>query len=260
MPTEKDIILDLKTAKDIAEIHFGNVKSGTVLKNIPKRQVSRVGHENASFIVKSYHLNLFRRIFHCFPFSTDYATLLDGLTPPLRANFAYAFSCQVTITDDAGHMDMFSLFGKAPLPSDFRKAYSDSGTLLAKIHARQIFHADTKPPNFVLNINLPSLPPVLIIDCDKVKKYNELPQDKKVFNIAQFLSCNSMKCEANLPLYQAAMRAFLDAYAQESHITHDEMRHIATLAVECALGNHKIELRISPELLKSTVKKDNDLK
>ena len=128
MPAVNENLLDRKTAMDIAEQHFSNVRSGNAIRNLRKRQVSRVVNDNGKFIVKSYHINLFRRIFHCFPFSTDYATLLDGLTPPLRANFAYSFSCQVTITDDAGPMDMFALFGSAPLPHDFKQTYSDAGT------------------------------------------------------------------------------------------------------------------------------------
>ena len=240
MPTVNEHLLDSKTARDIAELHFANVSSGKAIKNLPKRQVSRVVHESGRFVVKSYHVNPFQRLFHCYPFQTDYATLLDGLTPPLRANFAFDFSNQVTITDDAGPMDMFSLFGKAPLPSDFEKLYSDSGTLLAKIHERQIFHADAKPPNFVVNQNLPTMPPVLIIDCDKVKRFHELPKDKKVFNIAQFLACNSMNFKDNLPLYKDAMQSFLDAYARECHIGSAEMLRLTTLAVACALGNRRI--------------------
>ncbi len=253
MPAENDNLLDIKTAMDIAELHFSNIRSGNAIRNLRNRQVSRVANEKGKFIVKSYHINPFRRLFHCFPFSTDYATLLDGLTPPLMANFAYSFSCQVTITDDAGPMDMFALFGSAPLPPDFRQTYSNAGKLLAIIHARHIFHADAKAPNFVLNQNLPSFPPVLIIDCDKVREFKELSEDKRVFNLAQFMACHSMKCKSNLPLYPEAIKAFLNAYAHESNIANDEMTRMVSRAVECALNNHKIELRISPDILKSVI-------
>jgi len=254
MPLTNDNFLDCKTAKEIAALHFGNIRSDAAIRNLRHRQVSRVVYNNSNYIVKSYRINLFRRLFHCFPFSTGYATLLDGLTPPLRANFAYSFSCQVTITDDAGPMDLFSLFRTAPLPPDFSKTYSEAGSLLAKIHARQIFHADAKAPNFVLNQNLPSLPPVLIIDCDNVRQFQKLPAEKRIFNIAQFLACHSMKCEANQELYPTAMLSFLDGYASESHTGHEEMRHLASKAVELALENHKIERRVSIELLKKVVK------
>ena len=243
--------LDPEIAKAVAELHFRNVKSGVALKDLPHRQVSRVVYGTEKFVVKSYHINLFRRLFNTFPFSTDYAVLLDGLTPPLRANFAYNFNCQVTVVDDAGEMDMFRLFSIAPLPPDFKTTFHEAGKLLAKIHSRQLFHADTKSPNFVINTNLPSLPPILIIDCDKVKRFKVLPLEKRVFNLAQFLACWSKKCPDNYELYSAAMTSFLDGYADEYKLTHDEISKMTESAVECALTNHKIELRIPQEILKS---------
>ncbi len=243
--------LDPEIAKAVAEQHFRNVKDGVALKVLPHRQVSRVVHDAEKFVVKSYRINLFRRIFNTFPFSTDYAVLLEGLTPPLRANFAYSFNCQVTVVDDAGDMDMFRLFSIAPLPPDFKTTFHEAGKLLAKIHSRQLFHADTKSPNFVINTNLPSLPPMLIIDCDKVKRFKVLPFEKRVFNLAQFLACWSKKCPANYELYPTAMSSFLDGYADESELTRDEISRMAASAVECALTNHKIELRIPHEILKS---------
>ncbi|MBQ7650123.1 MAG: hypothetical protein IJS15_04145 [Victivallales bacterium] len=253
MPSINDKPLDSQTAREIADLHFGNLRSGAAIRNLSHRQVSRVEHASGKFIVKSYRINLFRRFFSCFPFSTDYATILQGLTPPLRANFAYSFNCQVTITDDAGPTDMFALFGKAPLPPDFRQTYSEAGKLLAKIHARRIFHADAKTPNFVLNQNLQSLPPVLIIDCDKVRQLPKLPEDKMVFNFAQFMACHSMKCDPNLKLFPEAIAAFLNGYEKESGTPHEVMRRMATQALACALGNRKIELRVSPELLKDVI-------
>ena len=260
MPSANNSFLDSNSAKGIADLHFENLRSGAAIRNLRQRQVSRVECAQGKFIVKSYHINIFRRIFNCFPFSTAYTTLLDGLTPPLRANFQYSFTCQVTITDDAGPTDMFALFRNAPLPPDFRHFYSEAGKLLAQIHERRIFHADAKAPNFVINQNLPSLPPVLIIDCDKVRRFSKLPEDKMVFNIAQFIACHSMKCESNLKLYPEAMKAFFDGYALESHIERNEMRQLATKAVACALGNRKIELRISPELLKDVIRNGYDMK
>ena len=58
---------------------------------------------------------------------------------------------------------------------------------------------------------------------------------------------------------KSKMRAFLDAYAVESNISPSEMTRLASLAVECALRNSKIELRISPEILKSVIDKDRNL-
>ena len=249
--------LDAEAAKAIAKLHFDNVKVGHALRNLRKRQVSRVSYDGGRYVVKSYHINPFRRIFDCMPFNADYADLLGDLTPTLRANFAYRFNCQVTVVDDAGEMDMFHLFGLSPLPSDFKDKYLESGKLLAKIHAKNIFHADTKPPNFVINSNLPAMPPILIIDCDKVRKYPTLPMEKKVFNIAQFIACNSPNVESNLKLYHDAMKAFLGGYAQEANLPREEMEAIVEKAVACALGNKKIEVRMPPEMLKGLACKNN---
>ena len=94
------------------------------------------------------------------------------------------------------------------------------------------------------------MPPILIIDCDKIRKYHAIPMEKKLFNLAQFIACSPSKIDSNLQLYPNAMKAFFDGYAQEGKLTRGALDNMVGDAVACALGNRKIEVRMPPEMLK----------
>ena len=104
----------------------------------------------------------------CLTNSCEKKRLLEGFTPPCIGDTGRSRPWQYTIYEDAGSQDLYAIMRDARLPDGFEKLYASAGDLLAKIHHRGIYHGDTKPPNFVINTALPTLPPVVIVDCDHV--------------------------------------------------------------------------------------------
>ena len=241
--TEKDRLA-------IAELHFSRIAAGQGLRNLRKRQVSRVEYGGARYIVKAYRLAWWQRIPGLAPARETGTAMMQGFTPPCAASFNHGGDWLLLVFQDAGDMDFYNLMKTGRLPEGFEGLYRSAGRLLASIHGANLFHADAKTPNFVINRNIPDLPDVLIVDCDRIVRYSRLPRARRVFNIAQFLASSKVHAD-NLPLYPDAMNAFLEGYSGQSGISGDQLAALLKDAMEVAGANRRIERHVPPELMRT---------
>ena len=236
--------------EDIIALHNEQISQGKALRNLKKRQVTRVLCHGKRYVVKAYLRRWWHRLLFQAPCNTASVALLEGFTPPCIGDTGRSRPWQYTIYEDAGSQDLYAIMRDARLPDGFEKLYASAGDLLAKIHQRGIYHGDTKPPNFVINTALPALPPVVIVDCDHVIAYGALPDHRRLFNLAQFLATNDIHPD-NRDLYTACMSAFSAQYAATSLISLAQMNTLLSQAVQLAIASPRIERRVSPELLSS---------
>lgn len=235
-------------AAAIADEHFRNVEAGKAIRNLKKRQVSKVSFDDGIYIVKTYRKHWYHALWGQ-PFDSSSLERLSGLTPPCLCDFTRC-GWQVTIYDYAGDMDFYKLAKVASLPDNYNELYAEAGRTLAKIHARNLYHADTKTPNFIVNSRIDGLPLVLVIDCDRVVSYKELPFGKRAFNIAQFMACVNIKNDVVRKAYPGVIRSFLKGYSDFLAMQDDDAKKLAEEAVRIAISNPKIERYLPVEELK----------
>lgn len=239
--------------EEIIRLHHQQVASGQALRNLSKRQVSRIAFNGMRYVVKAYLRRWWHRLLHILPGDTKSQRLLEGFTPPCLADTAQTHLWQFTIYPDAGAFDLYELIKRAPLPSEYASLYAKAGELLARIHQRGVYHGDTKPPNFVINTNLPELPPVVIVDCDHLIAYRQLPEHRRVFNLAQFIATNDVFPE-NRPHYPECISTFAEAYATTSGFSSTQMNALLTKALQVISSSPRIEKRIDEQLIHSIEK------
>ena len=230
----------------LAEAHWRAVSNGTALRNIPKRQVTRVCYDGKSYIVKTYQLGLCRRILGLKVRSFDYMDYLKGLTPGCVCDCIMG-DWQVVVFEDAGKNNLFYFDYMVPDDAKTLRCFAEAGRLLAEIHSRNVFHGDTKSPNFVVNDNCPALSPVVIVDCDKVRQYKDLPTMKKAFNLAQFIESARRKVPVECAV--SHLGAFCCAYKEAAGLQDAEWKQMFQLALEIAENNRHIERQTKPEAI-----------
>jgi len=222
----------------LAEAHWRNVSGGLALRNMAKRQVSRVSHDGKSYIVKTYRLGFFRRVLGLRVRSFECLDCLDGLTPRCVIDRIEG-NWQFTVFEDAGGSDLFKLDYDEPRNPVTLGLFSDAGRLLAEIHGRNVYHGDTKTPNFVVNENSPALSPVVIVDCDRLRQYRELPIMRRAFNLAQFIE--SAPSWHPVESVVSHLMAFCRAYRETSSLEDAAWRSLFMLALDIAENNRHIE-------------------
>lgn len=234
----------------IAEKHFGIVFQGEALRSIAKRQVTRLTFNGEKIIIKAYKRCLWQRLLNISPGSTAGTTLLKGFTPPIIADFIYSKIWRFIVFLDAGQQDLYHLIKDQKLPENFRELYQHAGKLLADMHNANLYHADCKTPNFVVNSNIQNLPQILVVDCDRVIAYKQIPYKRRIFNLAQFIACNKIHPD-NAALYKECMKEFLNGYAQASLLDERTSMQMLADAIAEAEKNPRIEKYVSSEKLNS---------
>ena len=236
--------------EDIIALHNEQISQGKALRNLKKRQVTRVLCHGKHYVLKAYLRRWWHRLLFQAPCHTASVALLEGFTPPCIGDTGRSLPWQYTIYEDVGGQDLYTIMRDARLPDGFEKFYASAGDLLARVHLRGIYHGDTKPPNFVINTAIPALPPVVLVDCDHVIAYDKLPNHRRLFNLAQFIATNNIHPD-NRELYPACMKAFAAHYAAATGLSQAQMSALLSQAIQLALTSHRIERRVSPELLTS---------
>ena len=170
--------------------------------------------------------------------------MLQGLTPACLASVIHG-DWQVAIFQDAGTCNLFQVAELEATKQDAETLFREAGILLSKIHNRNIFHADTKPTNFVPNQHLPGMRPVLIVDCDRVTRYHRLPAYRRAFNLAQFLAdCKPFPSDENR--MDRCITAFLTGYRNAIRNRDLDFKELLAQARELALNHPRIE-RYAPQ-------------
>ena len=154
--------------------------------------------------------------------------------------------------EDAGKNNLFELdFDKA---DDARTLgyFAAAGKLLADIHRRNIYHGDTKTPNFVVNDNCADLPPVVIVDCDRIRQYDELPDAKKACNLAQFIE--SARARRPVESVVSHFASFCRAYKESMELDDAAWKKLLLLTIDIAENKRHIERLTSKEALQGLKK------
>ena len=230
----------------LVEAHWRAVSNGKALRSIAKRQVTRVCYDGKSYIVKTYQLGFFRRVLGLKVRSFNYMDCLGGLTPGCLCDCTMG-DWQVVVFEDAGKNNLFDFDYKVPDDARTLGCFAEAGRLLAEMHRRNVFHGDTKSPNFVVNDNCPALSPVVIVDCDKVKQYKELPALKKAFNLAQFIESGYYKPPVESLV--SHFGAFCNAYKESAGLDEAQWKRLFQLALDIAENNRHIERQTKPEAI-----------
>ena len=236
-----------KDAREIAKLHFVCATSGMVLRELPKRKVTRVSYDGRSYIVKSYLLPWWQRILHYAPDRQTPCKLLQGLTPACLATLLHG-AWQVAIFQDAGPLNLFDVKALEASSLPVEDLFREAGILLSKIHNRNIFHTDTKPTNFVPNQRITGMRPVLIVDCDRVIHFHRLPVYRRAFNLAQFLAdCKPFPQDDTR--MDHCITAFLTGYRDTIRNSKLDFKALLTQVRELALTHPRIERYAPPSQL-----------
>lgn len=230
----------------IIEAHWKAVERGDVLRNIGKRQVTRVNCDGVSYIVKTYRIALLRRIFGMRPNSFSCQKQIEGLSPRCLFNKVVG-NWQITILEDVGRFSLYELDLQSPDEPGTLAYFAAAGNLLAELHKRNIHHGDTKTPNFVVNENCPNLPKVAIVDCDRICQYEEIPAAKMACNLAQFIE--SALPSRPVDSVVAHFKAFCNAYKEKMGLDDAAWKHLFLLALDIAENKKNIERITSQEAL-----------
>jgi len=225
------------------------IASGVFLRNLRKRRVVRVTLGNTSYIVKAYHLTWLHRLSGIRPHSLTGSRLLARWTPPVLANVVRD-GWQVTVYNDLNGPDLYEIPALLASGTDVTAAFAAAGRLLAEIHNNGCFHGDCKAPNFVVNRSLPELPPVAIIDCDHVKPYRHLPDARRSFNLAQFISCYTGYEKSPLPDW---LKTALLSYRETAALDDAAWSICLKAASRTVEENRHIENRVGVPFVKQLV-------
>ncbi len=239
--------MDAAEYAGVIAAHWEAVREGRCIRNLAKRQVTRVSFAGRSYIVKTYRRGFFRRLLGLKVRNFAKLHLLDGVTPRCICDINDG-DWQVTVTCDAGGGNLFALDELNVSRDDICLFFEEAGKLLAEMHRRSVFHGDTKSPNFVVNENCTGMPRILIVDCDRIKYFrNGLPPVKQAFNLAQFIQSVRRKC----PFDDAVMYlvSFLKAYGNAIDIEREELHRLFILAFDLAENNVHIEKNTSHDVL-----------
>ena len=181
------------------------------LKTDLKRSITRVRLGDRSFILKKY-----QRLHRWMLFSPDRKGWLGAhrLNNDVACHAWYRrhdLSYAVIVYADAGALDLYMPQCLASPPELLNELFRQVGVIIAQLHCQNIFHADTKPGNFVYNEKI-TLPQVKLIDTDDVRTYWRISKRLKARNLAQFIGCTRPEfTEAYLP----ALLSFFQGYLQQ---------------------------------------------
>jgi serine/threonine protein kinase len=176
-----------------------------------KRSITRVKLGDRSFILKKYH-----RLHRCMLFSPDRKGWLGAhrLNNDVACHAWYRrhdLSYAVIVYADAGDLDLYMPQCLASPPELLNELFRQVGTMIAQLHRQNIFHADTKPGNFVYDgKTIPAQ--VKLIDTDDVRTYWRISKRLKVRNLAQFIGCTRPEFSET---YLPALLAFFQGYLQQ---------------------------------------------
>jgi len=240
------ITISDETVRSLVCLHNANILNGNYIRKLAKRQVSRVSQDGLSYIVKAYKISWWKRLLFAQPGKPAGDALLKGFTPEC-VGIISQHGWHYTIYQDAGAHSMLDIQGMLAANLELEECFQAAGSVLAMIHKRNLYHVDTKPPNFVVNTNLKFLPRVVVVDCDRVLSYANLPFRRRAFNLAQFISGGKPFPEIGMQLQ--CLEAFLVSYGKTAGIQNGDLTELLSSAMGMARSNKRIEKRAPKEIL-----------
>jgi len=185
----------------------------TTLKDDHKRTIYRVWLDGQSFILKTY-----RNLHRWLAVSPDTkgwlcSHRLQNDVPCYAWYRRHDLSSATIIYADAGNRDLYMPECLQESQAICSNRFAQAGAIIAALHRQNIFHADTKPSNFVFQDGTQQPSTVQLIDTDDVRAYWHLSRKRRAKNLAQFLGCTRRDI---LPtIYDNAHMAFLHAYMNQ---------------------------------------------
>ena len=191
--------------------HKDNVQQGRMLKDDHKRRASRIhAADGRTYIVKEYRNPLWPGCF-----SRDQQGWLGSNRLVGSAEcFAWQRNADLTaaylLFQDAGDGDLYMAHDLTLPVNEAVPLYRQAGQMLAGLHRQGIYHADTKPSNFVFSTSASGHHRLTVIDCDDIRVNICLSRQRRLKNLAQFIGC--LWCLTEMPQRIAMARAFLQGY------------------------------------------------
>ncbi len=177
-----------------------------------KRSIHRVWLRDQSFVLKTYH-----HLHRWLAVSPDRKSWLGAHrlnnNVPCYAWFRkHDRSSATIIYGDAGNRDLYMPEWSHNPDTTTTALFRQAGGILAALHRQNIFHADTKPGNFVYMDSPTTNSTLHLIDTDDVRCYWHLSTRRRLKNLAQFMGCTREDIPGEA--YIAALTAFLNGYMQ----------------------------------------------
>ncbi len=181
------------------------------IKHDLKRSISRVWLGHHSFVLKKYH-----RLHRWMMVSPDCkgwlgAHRLTNDVPCYAWYRRFDLSYAIIVYADAGDHDLYMKQCLESPQELLNELFRQAGAMIALLHRRNIFHADTKPGNFVYQGN-GGLPILKLIDTDDIRTFWRLGKKRRARNLAQFIGCTHPEFSQ---VYPQALLSFFQGYLQQ---------------------------------------------
>ena len=227
-------VLDVELAEKLVQRHIDDQGISEWLKPDGKRRVSRLSSDNQGYIVKEFARTLRPTFLRPAGNSWVNSLYLQDLTPPCLAWLSSRQLGDFLVFQDAGKGNFWR--GQYDHLDNAIELYARCAELLAELHNRGIYHGDAKPANFVRNQRITSSTrPVLIVDCDYIRQFKQIPLKHQSKNLAQFLAGTGYI--GNFVRWAETLTAFIRAY--QSSCSLGQSRVDAAMNQACAMINHR---------------------
>ena len=235
----------------ILEEHRRQIDASSALKNQAKRAVTRVKTPKGSFIVKEFRPRWFGHHKALCQEACDATRLMRGYTPPCTDPISAPNSRSAfLVLQDCGAGNFYeTAYSQRP---NSTLLYHACGALLADLHTSGLYHADTKPTNFVANDLCQNScnRPVCLVDCDHVTRYQPpVPMSLRIRNAAQFLAGTGKLARMDEKLWHTLLKAFCKGYETHANLNAAEIEQFWHQVRLLIVSPGKIEVNLPPGLI-----------
>lgn len=206
----------------------------TMLKQDRKRSIFRIQIDNQSFILKKFHC--LHRWLAVSPDTRGWlgAHRLRNDVPCYAWFRRHDLSQAIIVYADAGDRDLYMLSCLQSPSPHVTALFRQAGVCIAALHHQNIFHADTKPTNFVYHSHDEPHPAVQLIDTDDIRLCWHLSRQRQARNLAQFIGCT--RPDLFPPeRYAELLAPFLQGYRQQSGLTTPELLQLLPMIRQSVL-------------------------
>lgn len=219
----------LAQLNDILNQHHRHCNEELCLKKDDNQRITRVLLDQQSFIVKEFCKDHARNFLTRGRRAWEFHQRLRNFSAPCLGWFRDQQQRSFLTFIDLGEVQLHH--PPQPQHTHLPALYAAAGKLLASMHNHNVYHADTKTSNYVINDLCPWLEqPVALVNCDDVHFYRTLPETRRVKNLAQFLATTG---HIPSPRRAELIKPFLEGYRVAANYSTAAMAILAQQA--CAM-------------------------
>lgn len=225
-PVDKSAMFTPELQNAILAAHRTALSKNKFIKNEKKRAVTRVKIPGSgSFIVKEFRRAPWWHLRDQSKATAKSTLLMRDFTPYCwmrHQDPETGSTCLVFC--DCGEGNFFGTDYAAR--ADAEKLYAACGEVLAQLHSGRLYHADTKPANFVINqfCHDECQNSVCLVDCDKVRQYQRpLPWRLRIHNAAQFIAGTGKVARLDRTKWRMLIDAFRAGYNRNSELPRSDL-------------------------------------